>query len=58
MPGHSRKAGGTLPEVEAFERHIDGLPALGTDQAISTVTFARYAARWIEVAPPKEQTRG
>ena len=54
---YSRKAGDTLAEAEAFKRRIDGQLALGTYQATSTVTFASYAASWIEVAPLKEQTR-
>jgi integrase len=54
---YSRKAGDTLPEAEAFKRRIDGQLALGRYQATSTVTFASYAASWIEIAPLKEQTR-
>jgi integrase len=53
----SRKAGDTLAEAEAFKRRIDEQLAVGTFRPASTVTFASYAAAWIEVAPLKEQTR-
>ena len=53
----SRKAGDTLGEAEAFKRRIDDQLAVGSFRPTSTLTFAAYAAAWIEVAPLKEQTR-
>jgi hypothetical protein len=54
---YSRRAGATLAEAEAFKRKIDDQLALGRFRPGSKLTFAQYAAGWIETAPLKDPTR-
>ena len=52
-----RKAGTTIDEAIAFKTRIDAELNAGVFVPGSRVTFAEYAARWIETHPLKEQTR-
>ena len=52
-----RKAGTTIDEAISFKTRIDAELNAGVFVPGSRVTFAEYAAHWIETHPLKEQTR-
>jgi len=57
--GHKfrRKAGNTIDEAIAFKTRIDAELNAGVFVPGSRITFAEYAAHWIETHPLKGQTR-
>ena len=54
---YRRKAGDTLDEAIAFKARIDMEMNTGVFVPGSRITFAEYAAHWIDTHPLKDQTR-